>query len=1201
MEIEQYGVTWWGKEWLKTLSIIDPENRMTLDKLWVCCIVHKITITKNVISAEIIGNGRAHPRLTVTIVLPPFSADEISRFLDALTQRPAIIGKLLNREMDKEVLTIAVECGLKLFPSQLSDIELQCSCPDLVMPCEHIAAIIYWTTHMIDLDPFLIFQMHCVDLIEELRKRGFPVDAATNIEVPEYVSTLDLLPQDHERPSSQQNVGEVETNMPLHAQDTFIDFSKLEDIGDLLVGMLAESPAFCTDRDFREVYSRYIKAVAQRLNRILDGKVTLEGSLRNQNNQYRYPVTRQTTMVLRCSNSFQVMLEDIDDVEPYTESIIAAMLSLQEIDADALPDYQPSVQAMHAAMMCAMHLLRHGAVYPAIVKYKQAEKTEYGIVWHPATFDGRVKTVVDAVESLFISKDVVFLDIDQKHQQAFAHPGRMVISAMLSTLMYHMNHSFISPLVGLFFCDDRLSFSSSPQIPVNKIPVNIKAWLEPFSIGSVTSMTLILIISEPEHGRFDLTIKVKQNVNDGTSRMATLHEVEFDAQWADKRMEIYKKLSLLAHLVGKGIDSYVNHNGTEPLHFDLNTIVPFLFESLPVIRMLGLGVMMPRSLKNITRPKVSGYVSVADDSKPGSFNFQSLLNFEWRIALGDMTVTAEEFKQLTENATGLIKYKGQYFYADASDIVQLYNEMANTKPLKGTLALQAALCGARGDALVKIDNNAQAIIDKLKEPTRVKLPRGINATLRPYQVRGYEWMYRNHQLGLGCILADDMGLGKTLQVITLITKLKEEGQLKKEKVLIVVPTGLIYNWQQEITRFAPGVTYDVYHGVNRNFKEFDADIMITSFGVMRSDAKILSKGKWALMVIDEAQNIKNSSTQQSQAVNTIKAGTRIAMSGTPVENRLSEFWSIMDYANKGFLGTRKQFDMDYARPIQVFGDIERAEKFKAVTSPFLMRRLKTDRSIINDLPDKIEQNDYLRLTPTQASLYESTLQECMAAIENISGDSPQQLFKREGLVLQMVLALKQICNHPALFLKDENHSPELSGKCLMLLDLVDSIIASGEKALIFTQFTMMGEILQKVLSNHTGIIPLFYHGGCTIKQRNAITERFQNNRADQLLILSLKAAGTGLNLTAASHVIHFDLWWNPAVEAQATDRAYRIGQHKNVLVHRFITKDTFEERIDNMIQQKKGLANLTVATGENWIGKLSDEEIRQIFQSKESS
>lgn len=1196
MEIERYGVTWWGKEWLNTLCFIDPENRMTLDRLWACCTVLKITITENVISAEIIGNGRAHPRLTVTIVLPPFSADEVGRFLDALTQRPAIIGKLLNREMDKEVLTIAVECGLKLFPCQLSDIELQCTCPDFAKPCEHIAAIIYRTTHMIDLDPFLIFQMHCVDLIEELRKRGFPVDADTNIEVTEYISTLDLLPLDHERSSSQQNVDEIlETTMPQHTQDTFIDYSKLEDIGDLLVGMLAESPAFCTDRDFREVYSRYIKAVAQRLNRILDGKVTLESSLRNQNDLYRYPVTRQTTMVLKCSNSFRVMLEDIDGVKPYTESIIAAILSLQEIDADALPDYQPSVQAMHAAMMCAMHLLRHGAVYPTIVKYKRTEKTEYGIVWHPATFDGRVKTVVDAVESLFISKDVVFLDKDQKYQQAFAHPGRMAISAMLSTIMYHTNHSFMSPLVGLFFCDDRLLFSSSPQIPVN-----IKAWLEPFSIGSDTSMTPILIVSEPEHGRFDLTIEVKQNMNDGTSCMATLHEVGLDAQWADKRMEIYKKLSLLAHLVGKGIDSYVNHNGTEPLHFDLNTIVPFLFESLPVIRMLGLGVMLPRSLKNITRPKVSGYVSVEDESKPRSFNFQSLFNFEWRIALGDMMVTAEEFKQLTENASGLIKYKGQYFYADASDIVQLYNELANAKPLKGTLALQAALCGAHGDALVKIDNNAQAIIDKLKEPTSVELPRGIKATLRPYQVRGFEWMYRNHQLGLGCILADDMGLGKTLQVITLITKLKEEGVLKKGKVLIVVPTGLIYNWQQEITRFAPSVTHDVFHGVNRNFKEFDADIMITSFGVMRSDAKILSRGKWALMVIDEAQNIKNSSTQQSQAVNTIKAGTRIAMSGTPVENRLSEFWSIMDYANKGLLGTRKQFDLDYARPIQVFGDIERAEKFKAVTSPFLMRRLKTDRSIINDLPDKIEQNDYSRLTPTQASLYESTLKEGMTAIGNISGDSAQQLFKREGLVLQMMLALKQICNHPALFLKDGNHSPELSGKCLMLLDLVDSIIASGEKALIFTQFTMMGKILQKVLSDHTGITPLFYHGDCTIKQRNAITDRFQNNRADQLLILSLKAAGTGLNLTAASHVIHFDLWWNPAVEAQATDRAYRIGQHKNVLVHRFITKDTFEERIDNMIQQKKGLADLTVATGENWIGKLSDEEIRQIFRSKES-
>ena len=320
------------------------------------------------------------------------------------------------------------------------------------------------------------------------------------------------------------------------------------------------------------------------------------------------------------------------------------------------------------------------------------------------------------------------------------------------------------------------------------------------------------------------------------------------------------------------------------------------------------------------------------------------------------------------------------------------------------------------------------------------------------------------------------------------------------------------------------------------------------------------------------------------------------MSGTPVENRLSEFWSIMDFCNRGYLGTVKSFKDDYANPIQRLGDERLAERFRKITSPFLMRRLKTDKSIISDLPDKIEQNEFSLLTESQASLYHETLQHAMKAIEAVDKTDNKSLFERQGLVLQMILALKQICNHPALFLKNGDFRPELSGKSEMLLELLESIIESRQKVLVFTQFREMGEILSLMIEKNLGIKPMFLHGGCQIKERKDMVRRFQENeRSDRIFLLSLKAAGTGLNLTAASHVIHYDLWWNPAVEAQATDRAYRIGQHQNVLVHRFITKNTFEERIDRMIQDKRQLADLTVASGENWIGRLSDEELRELF------
>lgn len=510
--------------------------------------------------------------------------------------------------------------------------------------------------------------------------------------------------------------------------------------------------------------------------------------------------------------------------------------------------------------------------------------------------------------------------------------------------------------------------------------------------------------------------------------------------------------------------------------------------------------------------------------------------------------------------------------------------------------LQVALSGEYKTAKISISPEVKELIRTWTTQQEMDVPKGIHATLRPYQKRGYEWMYQNMRLGFGSILADDMGLGKTLQVITLLQKLKDDGQLKIQRAVVVAPTGLLANWQAELQRFAPTLSVFVYHGQNRNLKDFDADILLTSYGLVRSDIDILKKRKWTVVVIDEAQNIKNSGTAQSKAVRSLKADTHIAMSGTPVENRLSEYWSIMDFANKGYLGTIKSFNEDYARPIQQDGDTACAERFRRITAPMMMRRLKTDKDIISDLPEKIEQDEFAMLTPKQAAIYKQVLDESMKVIEKVDEDDGTQLFKRQGLILQMMLALKQICNHPAQYLKNGETDPALSGKTEMLLDLVSSINDAGEKAIIFTQFKEMGDMLVKFITEATGVEPMFLHGGCTIKQRKEMVDRFQNERADKFFILSLKAAGTGLNLTAATHVIHYDLWWNPAVEAQATDRAYRIGQHQNVMVHRFITKNTFEERINEMINSKRQLAEMTVSSGESWIGKLSNKELREIFE-----
>ena len=411
----------------------------------------------------------------------------------------------------------------------------------------------------------------------------------------------------------------------------------------------------------------------------------------------------------------------------------------------------------------------------------------------------------------------------------------------------------------------------------------------------------------------------------------------------------------------------------------------------------------------------------------------------------------------------------------------------------------------------------------------------------------------------------------------------------------MLPTTLLTNWQKEIARFAPDLKPYIYHGANRKLptEKTPNDLLLTTYGVVRSDLETLKKTTWAVVIIDEAQNIKNSDTEQTKAVKALKSPIRIALSGTPVENRLSEFWSIMDFVNKGYLGGLSKFNEEFGKPIQQERDQQKLDQFKRVTSPFLLRRVKTDKSIISDLPDKIENNQFCTLTTEQAALYESVVNESIRAIEDKDG------IARRGLVLKLMTALKQIGNHPHQYLKASNRgtspsSPALSGKATLLLNLLENIYASLEKVLIFTQYREMGELLQAFIKQTFGTQPLFLHGGNSRPERDRMVEQFQNNRSDHTFILSLKAGGTGLNLTQANHVIHYDLWWNPAVESQATDRAFRIGQTKNVLVYRLMNQGTLEEKIDAMIRSKRELADLSVKTGETWLGDLSDDELKEL-------
>ena len=497
-----------------------------------------------------------------------------------------------------------------------------------------------------------------------------------------------------------------------------------------------------------------------------------------------------------------------------------------------------------------------------------------------------------------------------------------------------------------------------------------------------------------------------------------------------------------------------------------------------------------------------------------------------------------------------------------------------------------------GEAVaVRLDGPLATLADRLHglDTTReLPEPAGLEATLRPYQRRGLAWLGELSTLGLGGCLADDMGLGKTLQVIALhLHEAETKGQ--HGPMLVVCPTTLLGNWAREIERFAPGLVVRRYHGSGRQLDALvPREVVLTTYGTARRDAVALAEVVWARVIADEAQHAKNPLARTAKALRAIPAPSRIALTGTPVENRLSELWSIIDWSVPGLLGPLEVFRRDVAVPIERDRDPQATERFVRLVRPFLLRRRKSDPDIVPDLPPKTETDRVVPLTAEQTTLYEAIVQETLARIRDAEG------IQRQGLVFQLLTALKQVCDHPALYLRQRGPYAGRSGKLEALDELVDVITAEGDAVLVFSQYVEMCRILEAHL-NARGIGSRFLHGGLTVKKRQEMVDGFQAGEAP-VFLLSLKAGGTGLNLTRATHVIHYDRWWNPAVEDQASDRAWRIGQDRPVQVHRFLAEGTMEDRIAQVIASKRDLVERVVGHGEAWITQLSDDDLTELVQ-----
>ena len=640
----------------------------------------------------------------------------------------------------------------------------------------------------------------------------------------------------------------------------------------------------------------------------------------------------------------------------------------------------------------------------------------------------------------------------------------------------------------------------------------------------------------------------------------------------------------------------------------------FLRRQAPILQGAGFRVIVPawwtvtgqrrlrlRLTSRSAGGAAAGGAATAGTESPAILGFDTLLAFDAQVVLDGEPITRSEWQSIVAAKEGLVRLRGQWMELRGDEVSRLEEYWAAEAGSQTMTVADLLRAEAGSDDLeVVCEGNVGRMLAVLRGTGALEMldqPAGFAGQLRGYQVRGFSWLAYLERLGFGACLADDMGLGKTIQVLAAVLEDKARSP-DAGPTLLIAPTSVVGNWQRETRRFAPTLATCLHHGPQRvktreAFEEAirGIDVVIASFGVARLDASVLREVRWRRLVVDESQNVKNPTAAVTKAIRAIPAPRRIALTGTPVENRLMDLWSLFSVLNPGFLGTMAEFRKNVERPIMRDRNRAATERLRSLVRPFILRRMKTDRAIIKDLPDKVEQHSFCNLTPEQATLYEAVVRDLEAKLKDADDSG------RQGLLLSTLLRLKQICNHPAQFLQDASEFTETrSHKLARVCEMLDEIEAERESVLVFTQFTEIGKLLESLFRRRYGGPVYYLHGGTPRARREHMVEEFQDPDTEPaIFVLSLRAGGTGITLTRANHVIHFDRWWNPAVENQATDRAYRIGQRNSVFVHKMVTMGTLEERIDALIESKKKLAEDIVGGDESWLANLDNDAFRRLI------
>lgn len=1171
----KFGTTWWGNQWLNSLTHIDYDNRLPRGRRYANNgSVKSIEISENNIFAKVKGTRPSPYKINITV--PKFTKEQKKDLINAIVEDNFILSKLLNRELPNELNDIALSKGIKLFPSRWNDFEMNCSCPDWAVPCKHLAAVIYIVANEIDKNPFLVFNLHGLDLIKEL-------------------SELNVTQKDNEfeKIISIDNFidSEIKQNPDFNFDKELynsLDFSNIEDLKAQILSVLSPNPLFYK-KDFREILNKQYRILSKEISKFIVFK--------RKNFKFKQEDIELITDIkllfdknLNCSKvAIETYYEEKN--KTFDISIDEFIFILQNIENKKLLTINPILTSIYVIYQFVYQLIHKSSIIPQIFALPN---NEYKIRWLPAVNNKNIKELKNNIRKLTPNNICVLQQTKTPRSKKledfyFTEDENFnAIFNLFSTYIVskHCSVDFDSqkePVFNLFFQNSSYKFDGFTE---KQIPNTIQLWLSKFYFTQKEYIPIVKINDKDYNFEFEIEI---QNSKDELQLPVKFEKFLKEKKYEKYKIEVLKDVSQLTEYLPR-LKDYLNSNGKKSLIFEIDEFADVILKVLPIIQLLGIEILLPRSLKYLYKPLISIKLTKKSKDKVQSFlGLKELLEFQWQIAVGDELIDVQEFQKLVKNMSGLVKIRDKYVLINQDEINKIYKQLEKSSDLSSENLLHSILSEDYNGAPIKITEEIRKIVRDILNTEKISLPENLNATLRPYQIKGYEWLMKNSKLGMGSIIADDMGLGKTLQVISTLLKFKQENLLNKKKAIAIVPTTLLTNWQKEIQKFAPELQAHIYHGAARKIDKIDFDLLLTTYGVIRSDIDKLQKMKWFAIITDEAQNIKNNETEQTKAVKKLKGDVKIAMSGTPVENRLSEYWSIFDFTNKGYLGGQKWFKDNFATPITQEHNLQVLGKFKKITKPFILRRLKSDKSIISDLPDKIENTNYCNLSKEQVAIYQNIISELMPNIEETEDN-----FGRQGLVLKMITALKQVCNHPVQYLKKGKPEIEKSGKTQLLINLLENIYENNEKTLIFTQYREMGDLLCQIIEEKFGHKPLFLHGGTSRKQRDKYVEDFQNLSQINTFILSLKAGGTGLNLTAASNVIHYDLWWNPAVEAQATDRAYRIGQTNNVMVYRLLTQGTFEEKINQMLKAKKDLAEMTVSTGETWIGDLNNKELKEL-------